>query len=289
MFEEGVGDTTEAEGERQLPVFLPLPEPTNEDLVAVLRAVASDRRLAEHLDAEEPEVEPGIAAAVQLGLATVSPQTASLRRETKLNVHAFGMNLHAATTVDGRDRKRLERLSRYLLRPPFATDAVQRLPDGRVRLDIERRGRSVVMSAEQFMARLIALVPPPGVAMVRYAGVFANAHHLRGAVAPVRTRGPGQAEPEQTRLLTFSGRPVDVKNRDPARGPATPSKIAWAQLLARVFDIDVLTCPRLGCGGRLKATAAVLRPAEIALLLHGARGPPRSSPHGQLSFLNFDA
>ena len=156
--------------------------------------------LAEHIDAGEPEVEPGIAAAVQLGLATVRPQTASLRRETKLNVHAFGMNLHAATAVDGRDRKRLERLSRYLLRPPFATDAVQRLPDGRVRLDIERRGRSVVMSAEQFMAKLIALVPPPGVAMVRYAGVFANAHHLRGAVAPAQARRPGQAEPEQTRL-----------------------------------------------------------------------------------------
>jgi len=72
-------------------------------------------------------------------------------------------------------------------------------------------------------------------------------------------------------------------------GPATPSKIAWAQLLARVFGIDVLTCPRLGCGGRLRPTAAVLQPRQIALLLHGARGPPKPTPPGQLSFLNFDA
>ncbi|MBL4689129.1 MAG: hypothetical protein JKY37_31340, partial [Nannocystaceae bacterium] len=92
-------------------------------------------------------------------------------------------------------------------------------------------------------------------------------------------------EPVRTRLLTFTGRPVDTKNL----GPATPSKIAWAQLLARVFAIDVLKCPRPGCGGKLKATAAVLQSREIALLLHGARGPPKPSPLAQLSFLNLDA
>ena len=282
VFEEAVGDAADADGERKTPVFLPVPEPTDEDLVAVLGAVASDRRLAEHIDLGEQDVDPGIAACVQLGLATVSPQTASPKRVAKLNVHAFSMNLHAARAVDGRDRKQLERLSRYLLRPPFATDAVQRLPDGRVRLDIARRGRSVVMSAEQFIAKLIALVPPPGVPMVRYAGVFSNAHHLRAAVAPAPARRP---EPAPTRLLTFTGRPVDTKNP----GPTTPAKIAWAQLLARVFHVDVLTCPRPGCGGKLEATAAVLQSREIALLLHGARGPPKPSPPGQLSFLEFDA
>ena len=41
------------------PAFVAVPEPTDEDLVAVLRAVASDRRLAEHIDAGEQDVEPG--------------------------------------------------------------------------------------------------------------------------------------------------------------------------------------------------------------------------------------
>lgn len=35
----------------------------------------------------------------------------------------------AATTVDGRNRKQLERVCCYLLRPPFAHDAVVALPD----------------------------------------------------------------------------------------------------------------------------------------------------------------
>jgi len=39
-----------------------------------------------------------------------------------------GMNLHAATTADGRDRKQLERICRYLLRPPSPTTPSRRSP-----------------------------------------------------------------------------------------------------------------------------------------------------------------
>lgn len=43
---------------------------------------------------------------------------------SQLVVSALGMNLHAATMVDGRDRRRLERLCKHLVRPPFSQDAV---------------------------------------------------------------------------------------------------------------------------------------------------------------------
>jgi hypothetical protein len=41
-------------------------------------------------------------------------------------------------TRDGRDRKRLERVCRYLLRPAFAHDAVQRTADGQVRVHFKK-------------------------------------------------------------------------------------------------------------------------------------------------------
>ena len=51
------------------------------------------------------------------------------------------MHLHSATTVDGRDRKRLERFCGDLLRPPFAHDAVEAKGDGRVHFNApSRRG-----------------------------------------------------------------------------------------------------------------------------------------------------
>ena len=72
-----------------------------------------------------------------------------------MTLSAFGMNLHAATTADGRDRKQLERICRYLLRPPFAHDAVTALPGGRVRVSFKAPWRSGTahadMDAHQFL------------------------------------------------------------------------------------------------------------------------------------------
>ena len=65
-----------------------------------------------------------------------------------MTLSAFGMNLHAATTADGRDRKQLERICRYLLRPPFAHDAVTALPGGRVRVSFKAPWRSGTAHAD---------------------------------------------------------------------------------------------------------------------------------------------
>ncbi|MCP5069400.1 MAG: hypothetical protein GY946_22775 [bacterium] len=62
-----------------------------------------------------------------------------------------------------------------------------------------------------------------------------------------------------------------------------PSRIGWATLLARVFQVDVTVCRR--CGGPMRVLRAVTLPDEIAAELHGARAPPRSPPPGQLELL----
>ncbi len=49
---------------------------------------------------------------------------------------AYGISIHAATCVDGRDRKQLERLCQYISRPALAQDRLQLLDDGRVRYDM---------------------------------------------------------------------------------------------------------------------------------------------------------
>ena len=84
---------------------------------------------------DDLDLDPALATCVQLGLAGphLAPPPGPAAR-LLLTESAFGMHLHAATTVDGRDRKQLERVCRYMLRPPFAHDAVQALPDGRVRV-----------------------------------------------------------------------------------------------------------------------------------------------------------
>ena len=188
------------------------------------------------------------------------------------------MHLHAATTVDGRDRKQLERLCRYLLRPPFAHDAVRALPGGRVRVDFKAAWRSGAahadMSADKFLARLCALVPPPGFHMTRYYGVLANRHHLRPRIIPSAAPMPGQ------QLALGLADSANLKPPGDTQSSPRPRRLAWAKLLARVFAIDVTLCRK--CGGRMRVLEVVDTVDDIARVLHGARAPPRPLPPGQL-------
>src|SRR5436309_7091449 len=52
-------------------------------------------------------------------------------------------------------------------------------------------------------------------------------------------------------------------NDDPA--PAPSRHWAWANLMRRAFEIDVLACPR--CGGRLRLIATVEDPDAIRAIL----------------------
>jgi hypothetical protein len=85
----------------------------------------------------------------------------------------------------------------------------------------------------------------------------------------------------QLRLFDFAGKPLLPSPALDLDAPRMHRR-SWAHLLARVFAIDVTTCP---FGGRLKIVDVVLDPDAIALHLHGARAPPRPPPTGQLSLL----
>jgi len=198
-------------------------------------------------------------------------------------VSAFGMQLHASVTVDGRDRRRLERVCRYLLHPPFAQNAVRLMPDGHVRVSFKRVSKTgaayAQMSPQTFLARLCALVPPPGFHHVRYYGVLAGRHALRKAVAPSSSR-----ELEATQLALFVRRgdhelPAVTGRLHDAQVGDRPPIASWSTLLARVFRVDVSVCAR--CGVPMRIVLAVTDPHDIAAHLHRARAPPRPPPPGQ--------
>ncbi|HEX7480721.1 MAG TPA: transposase, partial [Polyangiales bacterium] len=73
--------------------------------------------------------------------------------------------VHASASVHGRDKKQLERLCRYLMRPPLAQERLHELPDGRLQLSLRKAFRdgttSVVFEPLDFIARLVAAIPPP--------------------------------------------------------------------------------------------------------------------------------
>jgi hypothetical protein len=155
-----------------------------------------------------------------------------------------GFSLHAATVCEAHQRSRLERLCRYITRPPIATKRLSVDGRGRVVYRYKQPFRDgsthVVLEPLDFIARLAALVPRPRLNLTRFHGVFAPNFKDRPRIVPHRSRGR-----------------VD---RDKPTAP-----MSWMQRLQRVFAIDIETCP--DCGGKLRVIACIEDPPLIAKIL----------------------
>ena len=89
----------------------------------------------------------------------------------------YGFSLHAATECEAHQRSKLERLCRYITRPPIATRRLSIDDRGRVMYRYKRPFRDgsthVVLEPLDFIARLAALVPRPRLNLTRFHGAFA--------------------------------------------------------------------------------------------------------------------
>ena len=97
-----------------------------------------------------------------------------------------------------------------------------------------------------FIERLAALVPRPFVRLVTYHGLFAPAAPLRDRVVP-----PPPDDDATTATRTSC---PTARASTPAKPPMPKRKrYSWAELLRRVFCIDVLLCESGGGPRRLLA------------------------------------
>jgi hypothetical protein len=99
-----------------------------------------------------------------------------------------GFSLHAATVREAWQRSRLERLCRYITRPPIATKRLSVDGLGRVVYRYKQPCRDgsthVVLESLDFIARLAALVPRPRLNLTRFRGVFAPNFKHRQRIVP---------------------------------------------------------------------------------------------------------
>ena len=274
---DGVFDLT-SEGPAR---FIPLKAPSDEEVERILTVVIHKVARAGLLDAGEdhPGAEEDAFAALQAGevdrrLRFPDPFTHA-RRAAFLD----GFSLHAGVRIHEHDREGLEKLCRYAVRPPFALHRLSEGPDGRLVYRMKRpRGGSLflVLTPDELISRIATLVPPPRSHALRYHGVFAPHSKHRARVVPAggrRDAGHGglagrhrpgdhavsaavevarasepRPEPPGTFRLTAPG------DAPPDR-PSPRIRVPWAELLRKVFAIDVLECP--ACGGRLELIAFI--------------------------------
>jgi hypothetical protein len=153
---------------------------------------------------------------------------------------AAGFSLHAGVAAKAQERKKLERLCRYISRPAVSENRLSLTPNGNVRYQLKTPYRDgtthVIFEPLDFIARLAALVPKARVNLTRFHGVFAPNSKHRALVTPAR-RGRG-SKPKATEA---------GQEQPPAERRASMS---WAQRLKRVFNIDIEICRE--CGGAVR-------------------------------------
>jgi hypothetical protein len=154
-----------------------------------------------------------------------------------------GFNLHAGLKIESKRRDKLEKLCRYISQPPLAHARLSMTEDDKVSYRLKtpfRNGAThVIFETEDFIAKLAALVPPPRANLIRYFGVFAPASPIRRDIVP---------KPIRSENAIQGGGDKHVSGKQ-------SRYIPWAELLKRVFRIDVEKCSR--CGAKAKVVAVI--------------------------------
>lgn len=165
-----------------------------------------------------------------------------------------GYSIHAGTSIAKNNRTELERLFRYILRPPVAEDRIDIRGENIIyKLKSQwRDGTQAIMhSGTEFIEKLVAIIPQPRIHITRFHGILAPHAELRSLVVPST---PHQTECQQ------GAQAIDETKSKRHKKP----RLRWAELLRRVLNVDLETCP---CGGKLKFIAAIMDRDSITKIL----------------------
>jgi ribosomal protein S27E len=190
--------------------------------------------------------------------------------------HNSGFSVDDSVRFEPEDQKSMEKVARYLLRPPLSLERMN-YSDGDDHVVYRRKGRDGRPGGEEridaldFLARVVAHVPPPRKHLVRYLGHYSNVARGRRKVGKEHPLTAGQPRVEEDDGLT--------------EGERRARRRAWARLIRRIYEVDPMVCT--SCGGEMRIVSVILEHRVITRILgHLARKgvtPGRDPPEGSRS------
>jgi hypothetical protein len=200
------------------------------------------------------------------------------RTELLLSWRHTGFSVHTGVRVEPEDAGAVERLARYILRPPISLERMRWSGRGEVHYRRKaghdgglRAGRRATEAIDplEFLARVIMHIPEPRRHLVRYYGAYSN-------VSRGKRR---QLEASRTRGSVVGARPAtEEHDRSP---DARALRRRWRELIKRIYEVDPLVCPR--CHAEMRVIAFIIDHAVVDKILRHLkrkreaareRGPP---------------
>ncbi|MFQ6109960.1 MAG: transposase [Candidatus Aminicenantales bacterium] len=156
-----------------------------------------------------------------------------------------GFNVHTKVRIT--TKREAERIGKYMIRPLLS---LKRLSfdktEGKVCYQYGKDSSELDrMDYVEFIARVTSHIPDKGQVMVRYYGIYSNAHRGKIRKAGVDSSHPPIIEDE---------------------APFVPSR-GWAEMIRKVYETDPLLCPR--CGVQMRIISFIENPKVIdKIILH---------------------
>jgi hypothetical protein len=179
----------------------------------------------------------------------------------------FARNLmswkHSGFSIDNSvrilDHNTQESLSEYIARPPISLKKIRYEPfKGRVLFHTTYsdyfKENVHLFDALDFLAELTQHLPPKGVRLIRRYGLYASRTKGRWGTMPfVAERAPAgwqknHPDPGRTATSEDTYEEIELSER----------KQTWAKLIAKVYEVDLLVCPK--CGWDMKVVAVIEDP-----------------------------
>jgi len=187
-----------------------------------------------------------------------------------------GFSVHSRVRVEPEDGAAVERLARYVMRPPISLERMEWDGAGQVRYrpkaghdsGTRHRGDAAeAIDAAELLARVIMHIPEPRRHLVRYYGWYSNASRGKRKRQRLTDGAPRAA----------AGCARGEEDRSP---DVRALRRRWAEMIKRVYEVDPLVCPR--CHGEMRIVAFITDPRVVDKILrhlsagegHRERGPP---------------
>jgi hypothetical protein len=190
-----------------------------------------------------------------------------------------GFSVDNTVRRNGDDHKTRVALAQYIARAPISLQKLSSMPSQRTVRDTSDFNPAIgdtikIWDVRDFIAAATVCIPPQGVRLIRYFGLYASRsrwkwpqwyHVVRYAPAGWReTHGvQGDDSRPQPPPCTVPESACRSAPWSTAVSPETARD--WARLIAKIYEVDPLVCPR--CFSKMRVLAVITNPAEVKKIL----------------------
>ena len=201
-----------------------------------------------------------------------------------INWRHSGFSVDASVRIPAFSDQARGALSQYIARPPLSLKKIGIKENGdatAVSFTFQSeffKGKTETFPVMRFILELTQHIPPKGCQYIRRYGLYASRSKGKWPDKPHVVRLTPAGWKKQQQQVDQDLQPYDVEQADSVSDKE--SRSTWAKLIAQVYEVDSLVCPR--CSAPMRILAVITEPDEVRKILRHlvkiGRSPPGFDP-----------